>query len=67
MPASFERRNRRQQERDRIKMINKIHHETQKKFKGMTDEQIMIELQKYGNINIPNQETISGLEILDGQ
>lgn len=67
MAASQARRIKRQQERDMAKMIQKIHRETMQKFKGMSNEQIMAELEKYNaSNNITNQETIPGLETLNG-
>ncbi len=66
MPASLSRRIKRQEERYKNKLIKKIHQETLNKFKGMTDEQIMLELQKYNaNNNIANQTSIPGVEISD--
>ena len=66
----IERRARRQQERDRKKMIEKIHRETMERFKHMTEDEIKAEItafqQAYGNYNQSNQETIPGMEILDG-
>jgi hypothetical protein len=47
MPASLQRKFKRKEERDRAKMIKKIHNETIKRFKGMSDEEIQNELRKY--------------------
>ena len=40
----IERRIRRQQERDRKKIIEKIHRETMERFKNMTEEEIKAEI-----------------------
>lgn len=67
----IERRFRRQQERERVKMIAKIHRETMERFKHMTEEEIKQELEKfqqtYGNINQSNEETITGLDLSNGR
>jgi len=44
---SINRRVKRQQERDRAKMIAKIHRETMERFKGMSEEQIKRELEEF--------------------
>ena len=66
----IERRIRRQQERDRKKIIEKIHRETMERFKNMTEEEIKAEIEQfqkqYGDNNQSNQETVPGVEILDG-
>jgi hypothetical protein len=58
MPASIQRRIKRQQERDRAKIIAKIHRETMERFKTMSEEDIKKELEEfqkqYGDNNITN-------------
>jgi Xaa-Pro aminopeptidase len=47
MPASIQRRVKRQQERDRAKIIAKIHRETMERFKTMSEEDIKKELEEF--------------------
>lgn len=58
MAASIQRRVKRQQERDRAKIIAKIHRETMERFKTMSEEEIKKELEEfqkqYGDNNITN-------------
>jgi hypothetical protein len=58
MAASIQRRVKRQQERDRAKIIAKIHRETMERFKTMSEEDIKKELEEfqkqYGDNNITN-------------
>jgi epoxyqueuosine reductase QueG len=70
MPASPARRFKRQQERERTKMITKIHRETLARFKNMSEEEIKREIemfqQQYGNINQSNEASITGVEVSNG-
>lgn len=45
--ASLQRRFKRQQERERKKMIEKIHRETMARFKNMTEEEIKQEIEMF--------------------
>jgi hypothetical protein len=47
MAASIQRRVKRQQERDRAKIIAKIHKETMERFKTMSEEDIKKELEEF--------------------
>jgi hypothetical protein len=47
MAASIQRRVKRQQERDRAKIIAKIHRETMERFKTMSEEDIKKELEEF--------------------
>jgi hypothetical protein len=55
---SINRRVKRQQERDRAKMITKIHRETMERFKGMSEEQIRRELEEF------QKQRTSGVRII---
>lgn len=56
----IERRLRRQQERDKLKIIKKVHNEFMDSIKGLSNEEIMAKIEnyktKYGYNDKPNAE-----------
>jgi len=66
MPASLSRRFKRQQERDRKKIIEKIHRETMDRFKNMTEEEIKQEIEMFQqsiNNQIEPVQTIKPIQL----